>query len=265
MPQELPEELLDRIIYYVVAWHPSYSSWISQRHRETLLSICLASKTLCRLARSHLYKAFSSHAEKRDYYWTDVGADASDAKHSSAPPLLHDLCAGYLRTLCLKPKYGAMVASVSLSMTDHNLSIVPQHVSREEHADLRLFQQRAQAFWFGSPDTDIFQDGLYRALLNRTPDATACMILLACPNIKTLEIVGSIGERSQILPESLLAPLLEMSNTHTLEPSPGTKVSGTPSPGTHDFTQLPGLKKSLMLQHVQNLTFDVFHLRLSLS
>lgn len=150
-------------------------------------------------------------------------------------------------------------------MTDHTLSNVPQHVSREEHADLRLFQQRAQAFWFGSPDADIFQDGLCRALLNRTPDATACMILLACPNIKTLEIVGSISERTQMFPESLLAPLLEIGTAHTLEPSPGTKVLGTPSPEPHDFTQLPGLKKSLILQHVQSLTFDMFGLRLSLS
>lgn len=57
MPPHLPEELLDRIIYYAAAWHPAYSSWIAQRYRETLLSICLASKTLCRLARPHLYKA----------------------------------------------------------------------------------------------------------------------------------------------------------------------------------------------------------------
>jgi hypothetical protein len=158
-----------------------------------------------------------------------------------------------------------MVASVSLSMTDHTLFNVPQHVSREEHADLRLFQQRAQAFWFGSPDTDIFQDGLYRALLNRRPDAIACTILLACPKIKTLEIVGSISERTQMFPESLLAPLLEIGTAHTIEPSPGTKVLGAPSPEPHDFTQLPSLKKILILQQVQNLTLDMFDMRLSLS
>jgi hypothetical protein len=263
MPLQLPEELLDRIIYYVAAWHPSYSSWISQRHRETLLSICLASKTLCRLARPHLYKAFSNHAEKRDYYWTDVGAGTSDAKYSSTPPLLHDVCARYLRTLCVKPEYGAMAASISLSMTDHKLSSVPQQVSREEHADLRLFQQRAQAFWFGVPDTDRFQECLYQALLERTPDATACMILLACPNIETLEIMGSFGARAQ--PSAgLLAHLLEIGTAHTLEPAPSNKILGTSSPEFEAGTRLPGLKKSLILQHVQNLELGMFELDLTL-
>ena len=255
MPPQLPEELLDRIIYYVAAWHPSYSSWISQRHRETLLSICLASKTLCRLARPHLYKAFSNHAEKRDYYWTDVGAGTSDAKHSSTPPLLHDVCAPYLRTLCVKPEYGAMAASVSLSMTDHKLSSVPQQVSREEHADLRLFQQRAQAFWFGVPDTDRFQECLYQALLERTPDATACMILLACPNITTLEIAGNFGARAQPFTGFLLADLLGIGTAHTL---------GISSPEFEACTRLPSLKKSLILQHVKNLELSTFELDLTL-
>jgi hypothetical protein len=123
MPPELPEELLDQIIYYVAARDPSYSSWISQRHRETLLSICLASKTLCRLARPHLYKAFSSHAEKRDVYWKCMGTD-SNASHTSTPPLLHDISARYPRTLCMKPEYGYMSASVSLIMIDNKLSVV---------------------------------------------------------------------------------------------------------------------------------------------
>lgn len=264
MSQELPEELLDRIIYYVAAWHPSYSSWISQGHRQTLLSICLASKTLCRLARPHLYKAFSSHAERRDCYWNDVGAGALDAKHSPTPPLLHDVCAPYLRTLRVRPEYGAMAASVSLSMTDHSLSRVPQHVSREEHADLRQFQQRARAFWFGIPDTDRFQDDLYQALLNKTPDATACMILLACPNIKTLEIVGSIGLRTKPFTESLLAYLLEIGTAHALEPAPSNKILGMSSPEPDACTQLPGLKKTLILQHVQNLKLDLYELALIL-
>jgi hypothetical protein len=178
MPPHLPEELLDRIIYYAAAWHPTHSSWIAQPYRETLLSICLASKTLYRLARPHLYKAFSNYAEIEDS--RSIRMCASKTGPSPTTPLMHDVCARYLRTLCVRPEYGAMLASLSLNTADAGLSSVPQHVSREEHADLRLFQRRAQVFWFGTPETDIFQNRLYQALLNKTPDATACMILLAC-------------------------------------------------------------------------------------
>jgi hypothetical protein len=74
MLQQLPEELLDRILWHVAAfpfvhdpqthWYESENSWIPLQFRSTLLNICLASKTLYRLALPHLYKAFSNHAER---------------------------------------------------------------------------------------------------------------------------------------------------------------------------------------------------------
>jgi hypothetical protein len=74
MLQQLPEELLDRILYHVAAfpfiqdpqapWEEPQNSWIPHQCRSTLLDICLVSKTLYRLALPHLYKPFSNHAER---------------------------------------------------------------------------------------------------------------------------------------------------------------------------------------------------------
>lgn len=181
MPQHLPEELLDRIIYFVASWHPAYNSWVPQHFRETLLSICLASKTFYRLARPHLYKAFSNHAEKREVQWIGLGplpAQGPRATITSCPPLLHDVCARYLRTICIKPEFGEMLESASLSMTDHESSEVHQRVSIQEHVDLALFQKRVQDFWFGTAETAKFRDHLYHALLKKTPDATMRLTLL---------------------------------------------------------------------------------------
>jgi hypothetical protein len=103
---------------------------------------------------------------------------------------------------------------------------------------------------------------MYQALLNKTTDATACMILLACPNIKTLEIVGHLFHRTQEFAGSLLGYLLEIA-AHTLEPSPSNQVIGMSSPESHVSTQLPGLQKSLILQHVENLKLDMWYSRLT--
>lgn len=201
MPQELPGELLDQIIHNVAAGHRIHSSWISRPFRETLLSICLASKTLCRMARPHLYQAFSSHAGKTEFYGTGMAADYHKAVEVSLPPLLHDNTARYLCTLCVRPEYGEMLDSLSVSMTDHESSRVPQHKSPQEQIDLALFQKQAQTYWFGTTETAEFQDDLHQALLKKLPDATMCMMLLMCPNIRTLEIMGESDGRKQSLPQ----------------------------------------------------------------
>ena len=164
MSQELPEELLDRIIYYVVAWHHTCKSWISKRHRETLLSTCLASKTLCRLARPHLYKAFSNHAERREFYWTGMGLDRPNVINASFPPLMHYISAPYVRTLHARPEYGRMLGSLSISLADHPDSRGPQQWSYQCRTDLIYFQRRARGFWFGMAESARFREGLELAL-----------------------------------------------------------------------------------------------------
>jgi hypothetical protein len=232
MPPQLPEELLDRIIYYAAAWHPSYNSWISQRYRETLLSICLASKALCRLARPHLYKAYSNHAEKREYYWTGMGLNQPHVVKASFPLTLHEISSRYVRTLCVKPDYGRMLASLSISLEDHQFCRASQDLSRTERLDLVCLLKRAQHFWFGVGTSNLIA-GLQQDLLSRAPHATACMMLLLCPNIKTLEI---IGDRKLNFTDSLLAYLLEIGTAST--PEPDDHVSGTSSSGAHVSTRL---------------------------
>lgn len=248
MPQELPEELLDQIIHNVAAGDRIHSSWISRPFRETLLSISLASKTLCRMARPHLYQAFSSHAGKTEFYGTGMAADYHKAVEVSLPPLLHDNTARYLRTLCVRPEYGEMLDSLSVSMTDHESSGVPKHKSPQEHIDLALFQKQAQTCWFGTTETAKFQDDLQRALLKKSPDATICMVLLMCPNIRTLEIIGDFAGRKQFFHESLLAYLLEIGTSQSSKSLPQTFGVSKPE---------AALQRTLVLQHVQNVMIDI--------
>ena len=249
MSQELPEELLDRIIYYVVAWHHTCKSWISKRHRETLLSTCLASKTLCRLARLHLYKAFSNHAEKREFYWTGMGLDRPNVINASFPPLMHYISAPYVRTLHARPEYGRMLGSLSISLADHPDSRGPQQWSYQCRTDLIYFQRRARGFWFGMAESARFREGLELALFYNTPDATACMILLACPNIKTLEILGIGVEEEPRLVGSLVAHLLVIGTAQTSEPEhdPDAQVSDV-SPSEDRVLTRPILAELLKME-----------------
>lgn len=75
---------------------------------------------------------------------------------------------------------------------------------------MALFQKQAQTYWFGTTETAEFQDDLHQALLKKLPDATMCMVLLMCPNIRTLEIMGEFDGRKQFFHKSLLAYLLEI-------------------------------------------------------
>jgi hypothetical protein len=185
MLQQLPEELLDRILWHVAAfpfvhdpqthWYESENSWIPLQFRSTLLNICLASKTLYRLALPHLYKAFSNHAER-------------GPPRATLP--LHDLSSRYLRTLCAKPDYGNLLKSLSFNVADRPTAIVPRVTSGDELADLALFSTMAHNFRFGTTWTARFQRQLPEGLPRKMPDATMCLVLLMCPNIETLEIVG---------------------------------------------------------------------------
>jgi hypothetical protein len=115
------------------------------------------------------------------------------------------------------------------------------------------FLKRAQHFWFGIGTRNLVA-GLQQDLLSRTPHATACMMLLMCPNIKTLEIIGDRMRRKLTFTDSLLAYLLEIGTAST--PEPGDHVSGMSSSEAHVSTRLPVLQKGLILQHVRNLTLD---------
>ena len=135
MLQQLPEELLDRILYHVAAfpllhdphapWDEPQNSWIPHQCRSTLLDICLVSKTLYRLALPHLYKPFSNHAERE-----------SRVRNSPTPELpghvispLHNISVRYLRTLCARPDYGSLLTSLSFSMKNPLMAFVPRVAS----------------------------------------------------------------------------------------------------------------------------------------
>ena len=219
MPQQLPEELLDRILWHVAAfpfahgrrahWYESENSWIPLQSRSTLLNICLASKTLYRLALPHLYKAFSNHAER-----SHVDPATPELPSRAISPL-HDLSSRYLRTLCAKPDCGNMLRSLSFSVADRPTAIGPRVTSHEELADLVLFSEMAHNSRFGATWTMTFRHMLPAGLLAKMPDATMCLILLMCPNIEALEIVGLTEEgfEADPLQDSLLTFLLVVGST----------------------------------------------------
>jgi hypothetical protein len=246
MLQQLPEELLDRILWHVAAfpfvhdpqthWYESENSWIPLQFRSTLLNICLASKTLYRLALPHLYKAFSNHAER-------------GPPRATQP--LHDLSSRYLRTLCAKPDYGNLLKSLSFNVADRPTATVPQVTSGDELADLALFSTMAHNFRFGTTWTARFQRQLPEGLLRKMPDATMCLVLLMCPNIETLEIVGlsEPGLETDPLQDSLLTFLLVVGTTSFVSSIAPDEL----------------LQRTLILQRVQSLTLATYPLRLAWS
>jgi hypothetical protein len=249
MLQQLPEELLDRTLYHVAAaracdpdddLEEPENSWIPCQFRSTLLNICLASKTLYRLAHPHLYKAYSNHAER---------SRVVDSVPPRAISLLHDISVRYLRTLCAKPNYGNLLRSLSFLVTAYPAAFVPQIASHEERVDLALFSTIAQNFWFGAPWTATFQNSLPIELLRKRPDATMGLVLLLCPNIETLEIIGGTEGLydEDPLHNTLFAFLLVVD---TME------VVGSVAPEEI-------LQRSLILQCVQTLTLSTCPLRLT--
>jgi hypothetical protein len=127
---------------------------------------------------------------------------------------------------------------------------IPQVPSHPEDADLALFSKIAQNFWFGATSTTIFQHKLAASLLRKKPDAIMCLVLLMCPNIEILEIVGKNerGFENDTLLDSLLIFLLVAGGTK--------QAVGSVAPDEM-------LQRSLILQRVQNLTLAACPLRLT--
>jgi hypothetical protein len=252
MPQQLPEELLDRILYHVAAfpfiydpyteWQNSKNSWIPHQPRSTLLNICLASKTLYRLALPHLYKAFSNFAETS----REVDPESSELPSRAIAPL-HDISARYLHTLCAKPDYGNLLRSLSVSVRDPPTTIVPWIESLEEVVYLTPFTNIIQNFWFGAIWTVTLQTLVVASLFKRKPDATVCLILLMCPNIETLEISGGTDDGDgDPLVDNAFTFLLMIGSTHVADPfaAPDERP-----------------KRNLLFQRVRSLILDVLPLQ----
>jgi hypothetical protein len=253
MLPQLPEELLDQILYHVATargsiqyddWDEPENSWIPHQFRSTFLNTCLASKTLYRLALPHLYKAFSNSAETNRV----VELDMPELALRATPPL-HDISARYLRTLCAKPDYGKLLRSLSFSVKNHPAAVNPQFASYKELADLALFSQIAPNFWFGAPWTAIFQSNLPTGLIRKMPDAIMCLVLLMCPNIETLEIMGGSEEmydKNQLL-GTLFSFLLVVGTMEVV--------------GSVALDKM--LQRTVILQRVQSLTLVTCPLRLT--
>jgi hypothetical protein len=178
-----------------------------------------------------------------------MGLDRPNVINASFPRLMHYISAPYVRTLHARPEYGRMLGSLSISLADHPDSRGPQQWSYQCRTDLVHFQRRARGFWFGMAESARFREGLELALFYTTPDATACMILLACPNIKTLEILGIGVEEEPRLVGSLVAHLLEIGTAQTSEPEhdPDAQVSDV-SPSEDRVLTRPILAELLKME-----------------
>ena len=207
MLPSLPEELLAHIFSYLAL--PSAARLVDiaddrqghsiedirawknmQLTQQTLVNICLSSKTLYRLAWPTLYSAYST--------WL-----ASEGSTSSAY---------FLRTLCLKPEYGKILRSFSIRDLELDGGLTMDTLYH--YADLltgdaitmATFQWRARNFWLeGYEGGLIFQDRLVRSLLIGLDDAIMCMVLLMCPNITELDISMPYSYQSPSLVADLFA------------------------------------------------------------
>lgn len=191
MLPELPEELLSHIFSYLalpsttkladIAEHRNGYNVEDERLRkdmqlaqQTLFNVCLASKTLYRLAWPTLYRAHSA--------WPK-GFTSMSSSH-------------FLRTLCLKPEYGETLRSLSIRDRDTEEDVMTrerlydyQDFLAADAMTVAAFQWRARNFWLkGYEGGQIFQDRLVRSLLIGMDDGISCMILLTCPNITELDI-----------------------------------------------------------------------------
>ena len=154
---------------------------------STLRNICLASKTLHRLAWPILYREFSNRQTK------DMEGKGEEPGYETATRKL-------LRTICLTPHYGLALRNLLIR------AWVPVEAMRsEELFDLlqsdatvsALFQWRARGFWFQEPK---FIDSLHRALGLGHEDGLVTLLLIMCPNLKELEFEPPIDfDRSVFL------------------------------------------------------------------
>jgi hypothetical protein len=194
----LPEELLVLIFEHLASpnifevdaqlddLHDQYKEKSISRLRRhhaarisTLCNICLASKTLHRLAWPILYRDFSNRQTK------DLHARGVDVDYETPTRK-------FLRTICLTPHYGLAVRNLLIR------AWVPVEAMRgEEVFDLlqsdatvsALFQWRARGFWFQRLD---FVSALHRTLVLGHEDALVTLLVIMCPNLRELEFAPPI-------------------------------------------------------------------------
>lgn len=140
----------------------------------TLRNICLASKSMHRLAWPVLYREFSNR-------------QTADFEDKGLEPGYETPTRRLLRTICLTPHYGPGLRNLLIRAWTPIEAMRGEQIFDLLQSDATvsaLFQWRARGFYFHKPE---FVDSLHRALSLGHEDGLLTLLLIMCPKIRELE------------------------------------------------------------------------------
>lgn len=220
-----------------------------QTHYErmaTLRNVCLASKTMHRLAWPILYRDFCNRRGD-DYDEMELLPDYEGPTRK------------FLRTICLTPHYGHALKNLQIRQWTPIEAMRGEQLFELLQSDATisaLFQWRARGFYFY--DEKRFVDALHRALSLGLEDSLVLLLLVMCPNIRELELAPHIDFDRSLLVE-LLGILHGESDTE--KPLPALEPDFEQEESDYIIAQMFGrpwpdqkLQKPLVLQSLSKLT-----------
>jgi hypothetical protein len=255
----LPEELMVLILedFALPGSGPDdgFSPWhkaTGRRQREcmtTLSSMCLASKSLHRLAWPILYRSFNNY----ELFW---GMRRTERLNSSM----------FLKTVCTNPEYGLAVRSLSIESWKSVEAMHPRELLKLLQGDATLaalFRWKTRGFWLDGDDafsemsgdpapSDSLSAALLRSLEMGLPQAHMALLLLLCPRIQELNITTPAHFAT-----SMIARLLDtvLSESYQMGTPPSLVYDPEQDVSDHDVAQMfgvpwytPSSQKSSMLQ-----------------
>jgi hypothetical protein len=262
----LPEELLALIFEQLASpnifevdeqlddFYTQYKAKSSKRLRRdhsarisTLRNICLASKTMHRLAWPILYRDFSNRQTK-DLEGRGRGVDSEHETPTRK----------FLRTICLTPHYGLAVRNLLIRGWDPIAAMQGEDIFDLLQSDatvLALFQWRARGFWFQDPE---FVYSLHRTLSLGHEDGLITLLVIMCPKLRELEFAPPIEFQW-----SLFMSLLDIvqDREYQKESLPQTEPDFEQEEADYIIAQMFGApwpgqrwRKPQFLQHLSKLT-----------
>jgi hypothetical protein len=212
---------------------------------QTLRNLCLASKTMHRLAWPVLYRDFCNRR-------------LNEFDESELLPDYEGPTKKLLRTICLTPHYGLALQNLLIHQWTPIEAMHGEQLFELLQSDATisaLFQWRARGFCFYE---ESFVDSLHRALSLGFEDGLVTLLLLLCPNIRELELAPHIDFDRSLLVD-LLGTLHYKSRTE--EPLPEIEPDFEQEESDYIIAQMFGrpwpdqkLQKPLVLQSLRRLT-----------
>jgi hypothetical protein len=212
---------------------------------QTLQNLCLASKTMHRLAWPVLYRDFCNRR-------------LNDYDESELLPDYEGPTKKFLRTICLTPHYGLALQNLLIHQWTPIEAMHGEQLFELLQSDATisaLFQWRARGFYFYE---DSFVDSLHRALSLGFEDGLVTLLLVLCPNIRELELAPHIEFDRSLLVD--LLGILHGNSDMEDSPLPETEPDFEQEESDYIIAQMFGrpwpdqkLQKPLVLQSLSRL------------